>query len=148
MRPQTALIAVVLTLIAVAAWADHRGVFGVREEQVPDFMHLTFRFVDAESRAPVSGVHFACTRPMQRSACTEREGPRAGQTTITFGAMKRTTRTLFFSKDNGHVLGGGGVMTLTFIHPNYEISAMELDDNALTSPAGRMPVIELTRTAE
>ena len=64
------LIGILLGLLVVAVFADRWEIFGVREERVPDYMHLTFQFIDSASRAPVSDVHVACTRPMVRSSST------------------------------------------------------------------------------
>ena len=142
------IIAAIVILGAIAILADRQGLFGVHEEQIPDILHLTIRFIDVDSRAPVSEVHIACTRPMIRSACTERPGPRMGQTTITFRVMKRSRHTLLFSKDAGYALGREGVMNLTFIHPDYERGAMEFSDNQSLWSSGRAPVVELMRSDE
>lgn len=145
---RTAIICSVVVLITIGALADRHGLLGVREELVSDFVHIAFQFVDAESRAPISDVHIACTRPMQPSACTERRGPRAGETTITFGALKRIRRSFLFSETTGHTLGRGAVMHLTFIHPNYERATFELDDETIAAAGARQQLIELDAAAE
>ncbi len=140
--------AALVFVIALAVAADWRGWFGTREEQMPDFMHLIIHFVDVSSRVPIDDVHISCTRPMKLSVCTERQGPRAGETTITFGALKRIERTLLFSEENGHTFGSNGAIRLTFIHPHYERSGLKLGDDELASLAGRKRIVELTRNVE
>lgn len=140
------IVAAVVALIAVAVFADRRGVFGVREEQTADFIHLTFRFVDAESAAPVFGVHIVCTRAMQRSLCSERQGPRA--TTITFGVLHRRHKTWLSTADAGVTLGRSGAMALSFIHPNYEHQGTSFDDDDLAAALGAPVTIALRRAAE
>ena len=142
------LIGILLGLIVVAGFADRWEIFGVREERVPDYMHLTFQFIDAASRAPVSDVHVACTRPMVRSACTEKIGPNIGQTTITLSAFKRIKRTLVFSEDVGYTLGDRAVMYLTFISANHARSALEIGADDPILSATRPHVIELTEIIE
>ena len=132
-------------LIAVAIFADHSGLLGVSEERMRDYMHLTFQFVDAESGAPVSDVHVACTRPMVRSACTEKIGLKIGQTTITLSAFKRIKRTLLFSEVVGYSLGDDTIMYLTFISANHWRSVLEIsgDDPILSATCPHL--VELTR---
>ena len=142
------LIGILLGLVAVAVFADRWEIFGVREEQVPDYRHLTFQFIDAASRAPVSDVHVACTRPMVRSACTEKIGPNIGQTTITLSAFKRIKRTLLFSEDVGYTLGDRAVMYLTFISANHARSALEIGADDPILSATRPHVIELMEITE
>ena len=132
-------------LVAVAIFADHSGLLGIREEQMHDYLHLTFQFVDAESGAPVSDVHVACIRPMVRSACTEKIGPKIGQTTITLSAFKRIKRTLLFSEPVGYSLGDDTVMYLTFISANHSRSALEINGDDPILSAARPHLVELTR---
>jgi hypothetical protein len=142
------VFATAIALIVVAVFADYSGVFGVREERIRDYMHLTFQFVDAATRAPISDVHVACTRPMVRSACTETRGPEIGQTTITLSAFKRINRTLLFSEDGGYTLGDDAVMYLTFIPANHARGALEIGSNDPLLSAGRPHVVELTKDVE
>jgi len=137
---------IVMTSGAIAA--DYAGLFGVREERSNDYVHVTFQFIDAASRAPVSDVHVACTRPNVRSACTETRGPGAGQTTITLAAYRVTRRSVLFSEDRGYSLGGDDGMHLTFIPANHARATLTLaaEDPLLT--AGRPHVIELVATTE
>ena len=144
----TKIIAAILAFAAIAVGADHEGIFGVREERVRDYMHLTFQFVDAESRAPVSDVHVACTRPMVRSACSETRGPAMGQTTITLAAFRRVKRTLLFSEDVGYALGNGGVMYLTFIPASHHRGSLEISDNDPILSADRPHLVELSPRVE
>ena len=139
------LIGILLGLLVVAVSADRWEIFGVREERVPDYMHLTFQFIDSASRAPVSDVHVACTRPMVRSACTDKTGPNIGQTTITLSAYKRIKRTLLFSEDAGYTLGDRAVMYLTFISANHARTALEIGGDDPILSATRPHVVELTK---
>ena len=131
--------------IALFVAADWQGWLGVREEYSADYVHLNFRFVDAESRRAISDVHIACTRPGQLSACSERQGPGAGITTITFAARKMHKRGVLFSEYVGHTFGRNGVMHLQFIHPDYARAGFELDDAALAAIHGPPRVITLSR---
>lgn len=141
MRARIMIALIVITSAAIAA--DYAGLFGVREERTGDYVHITFQFVDATSRAPVPDVHVACTRPMVRSACTETRGPGAGQTTITLAVYRVTRRSLLFSEDAGYSLGGEDGMHLTFIPANHARTTltMAVDDPLLA--AGRPHVVEL-----
>lgn len=146
MRARIMIALIVITSGAIAA--DYAGLFGVREERSADYVHITFQFVDATSRAPVPDVHIACTRPLVRSACTETRGPGAGQTTITLAAYRVTRRSLLFSEDVGYSLGGEGGMHLTFIPANHARTTMTIaaDDPLLV--AARPHVVELAATPE
>lgn len=143
MRSRIMLALIVITCGAIAA--DYAGLFGVREERRSDYVHITFQFVDAVSRAPVSDVHVACTRPMVRSACTETRGPGTGQTTITLAAYRLLRRSLLFSEDAGYSLGGDGGMHLTFIPANHARATMTLDVDDPLLRAARPHVVELGR---
>ena len=146
MRARTMIALIVLTSGAIAA--DYAGLFGVREERSGDYVHMTFQFVDAASRAPVPDVHVACTRANVRSACTETRGPGAGQTTITLAAYRITRRSLLFSEDLGYSLGGDAGMHLTFIPANHARATLTLAaDDPLLNP-GRPHMIELVATTE
>ena len=142
------IIAVCLAISVFIAVADKRGVFGHHEERLADFLHLVFEFVDAESRAPISDVHVACTRPMVRSACSEKRGPKIGQTTITLAVYRRVKRTLFFSEELGYALGSGGIMDLTFIAANHQRASLVIgDDDPILAVEGPNR-IELTKNIE
>lgn len=136
------MIALIVITSGVIA-ADYGGLFGVREQRSRDYVHITFQFVDATSRAPVPDVHVACTRPMVRSACTETRGPGAGQTTITLAAYRLTRRSLLFSEEAGYALGGDGGMHLTFIPGNHARTTMTLAADDPLLAAARPHVIEL-----
>ena len=142
------IIAAIVALVTTGVLADYSGIFGVREERLRDYLHVTFQFIDAASRAPVSDVHVACTRPMVRSACTEVRGPQIGQTTITLSAFKQVKRTLLFRENDGYTLGDDAVMYLTFISANHDRSVLEIssDDPILSSP--RPYLIELNKKIE
>ncbi len=142
------LIIVAVVLIAIAVFADYSGLFGLREERMRDYMHLTFQFVDAESGAPVSDVHVACTRPMVRSACTEKIGPEIGQTTITLSAYKCLKRTLLFGEDVGYTLGDSATMYLTFVSANHARSTLEINGSDPILSATRPHLVELTKIVE
>jgi hypothetical protein len=142
------IIVVVAVFAALAVGADYQGYFGYREEGIGDYIHVVFEFVDAETRAPVSDVHVACTRPAIRSACTETRGPNMGQTTITLAAYRRVKRSLLFSEDLGYRLGSGGVLYLTFIPENHERRTLEVTGNDPILSAGRPYRIELIPSEE
>ncbi len=142
------LMAALIVVTGGVIAADYAGLFGVREELNRDYIHVTFQFVDAVSRAPVADVHVACTRPMVRSACTETRGPGAGQTTITLSAYRITRRSLFFSEDAGYSLGSGGDMNLTFIPASYARARLVIANDDPILAAGRPHVVELLASAE
>jgi hypothetical protein len=146
MRARIMIALIVITSGAIAA--DYAGLFGVREERSGDYLHVTFQFVDAASRAPVSDVHVACTRPMVRSACTETRGPGAGQTTITLAAYRVTRRSLLFSEDRGYSLGGDDGMHLTFIPANHARATLTLAADDPLLAAGKPHVGELVANSE
>lgn len=142
------LMAALIVVTGGVIAADYAGLFGVREERTGDYIHVTFQFVDALTRAPVADVHVACTRPMVRSACTETRGPGAGQTTITLSAYRLTRRSLFFSEDAGYSLGAGGGMNLTFIPASYARATLAIADDDPILTAARPHVVELVARAE
>lgn len=146
MRARIMIALIVITSGAIAA--DYAGLFGVREQHSGDYVHITFQFIDAASRAPVSDVHVACTRPMVRSACTETRGPGVGQTTITLAAYRVTRRSLLFSEDAGYALGGNDVMHLTFIPANHTRATLTIAADDPLLAAARPHVVELVANSE
>ncbi|MGR9089879.1 MAG: hypothetical protein ACU85U_04775 [Gammaproteobacteria bacterium] len=142
------IMAALIVVTAGAIAADYAGLFGVREERAADYIHVTFQFVDAATRAPVADVHVACTRPMVRSACTETRGPGTGQTTITLGAYRITLRRLLFSEDAGYSLGVDDGMHLTFIPANHARATLTVANDDPILAAGRPHLIELVANAE
>ncbi len=137
-----ALVAVLIVL------ADHRALFGYREVAVSDYVRLVFEFVDADTRAPISNVHVACTKPMIRSACSESDGPKLGQTTVNLAVFRKVNETLLFEKTVGYSLGRGGIVFLTFVAPSYEQFKMHVaDDDPLLSGA-QAQRIKLLRSAD
>lgn len=146
MRARIMIALILITSGAIAA--DYAGLFGVREQRSGDYLHITFQFVDAASRAPVPDVHVACTRPMVRSACTETRGPGAGQTTITLAAYRVTRHSLLFSEDVGYTLGGDDGMLLTFIPANHARTTLTIEADDALLAAERPYVVELVANSE
>jgi hypothetical protein len=140
--------AVVSVCVALAVAADWHGVFSQREEHIPDVVHLTFKFVDDLSGAPIPDVHVTCVRRMSESACTERAGKNPGETTITLGVLRLVNRTLLFSHDAGFSLGSAGPVQLAFIHPNYDRLFQKLDAGDISDRRQTTRVVRLTRTAD
>ena len=143
-RMATALLACVATAVV----ADWHAVFGARTMQRADFVHLTFTPVDERAQSPIADVHIACTRPMSRSACTERQGRYPGELEITLGVLRITRKTLLFEHDEGISLGRAGAITLTFIHPNYIRHTLTLDVEAIAAGPQAQRVVKLSRAAD
>ena len=142
------IIFAITVLIVLAVVADFYALFGVREARVGDYLHLTFQFSDSESGAVVPDVHVVCTRPRVRSACTEKRGPGAGQTTITLNVLRQIRQSILFSKVVGYTLGDSATMTLTFIPENHARRTLEVaHDDPLLSES-RPHRIELVRRRE
>jgi hypothetical protein len=127
--------------------ADWYGVFGLREQQRSDFMHMTFAMVDTTTGAPISGVHITCVRRTNRSACTEQTGRKPGETRITLGVLRRIDKTLLFSHDRGFSLGSDGPVTLAFIHPNYRLHSFQMREEDIAGGQSALRVVGLDRTA-
>lgn len=137
--------AIVSICVALGLVADWHGVFGQREEHIQDVVHVTFKFVDDASSAPIADVHITCVRRMSESACTERAGKNPGETMITLGILRIVNRTLLFSHDAGFSLGSAGAVPLAFIHPNYERHFQKLHAEEISDRRANPLVVRLTK---
>lgn len=137
------ILIALLAIVILVVIADYFRLFGVENEYLGDYIHVTFQFVDAQSGAPISDVHVSCTRPGVRSACTESLGPGAGQTTITLSVFRRTEVSWFFSGPPSYVLGDDTVMFLTFFAANHERAQMTIHNDDPLLSATRPHKVEL-----
>lgn len=142
MRAKIMMLLIGMTTAAIVA--DYYGLLGVRVVQRGDYLHLTFEFVDAVSRARVDDVHVACTRPMVRSACTETRGPGPGQTTITFAVFHLSEHSWLFERGSRYSLGERGAMNLTFIPAAHARERLSIAGDAPLLGATKPYVVELT----
>lgn len=126
---KTKIIGAIALIAVLIAAADQQALFGYREVGIGDYVRLVFEFVDADTRAPVSNVHVICTKPMVRSACSESDGPKLGQTTVNLAVFRKVKKTLFFEQSVGYSLGRDGILFLTFVAPNHEQFKMHIADN-------------------
>ena len=140
-------LAALVGVLSVAVVADYYGLLGVREARVSDYRHITFEFIDAKIRAPISDVHVACTRPGVRSSCTESRGPGIGQTTITLGAIRVEDRSWLFQHVRGFDLGENGIMFLKFFTPNHERTELVIHSTDAVLNSDDVQRIELNPVA-
>ena len=143
---RTAKIALVFFVLAAAAiLADWLTAFGQREAVHRDFVHLTYRAVDARSAQPIGHVHIACTRRVALSTCTEQQGENPGETVITLSTLRRITRTLLFHRHTEFSFGSVDSVSLAFIHPDYLTHALELTGSALPAALRQVTVVRLNK---
>ena len=139
----TVALAVIIVLIGGLVGADYFGVFGVREMQQRELLHLTFKTVDRVTHKPVEDVHVTCFRPGSNAACSQRSRE-GGLITLNFMMVKLLSRTWLFTKREAWLASPDGMVKLLFIEPNHQKLFMPVAVVDMPDLANTQTVVELT----
>lgn len=139
----------VMALLGVVA-ADYFGLFGVRQVDMADLLHLRVKPVDKESGRIITDVHVTCVRRRSEEACSQKQQAGDGVLTLNFLVNRsvRYSRLFRFKTAEKLWLDEEAIVVLVFIHPNYERLFLQVTTPDIVQWGESVKVIELAPIAE
>lgn len=144
------IIAVVVIALLGVVGADHFGLFGVRQVDMADLLHLRVKPVDRDSGQIITDVHVTCVRRRSEEACSQKPQTGDGVLTLNFlvNRSAKYSRLFRFKTAEKLWLDEEAIVVLVFIHPNYDRLFLQVTTPDIVQWGESVKVIELARTAE
>lgn len=138
----------VMALLGVVA-ADYFGLFGVRQVDMADLLHLRVKPVDKESGRIITDVHVTCVRRRSEEACSQKQQTGDGVLTLNFLVNRsvRYSRLFRFKTAEKLWLDEDAIVVLVFIHPDYERLFLQVTTPDIVQWGESVKVIELAPIA-
>jgi hypothetical protein len=138
------IAAVTATLICVVA-ADYFGLFGVKQVDMADLLHLRVKPVDQETGQIITDVHVTCVRRKSEEACSQKQQAGDGVLTLNFlvNRSAKYSRLLRFKTAEKLWVDDDTIVVLVFIHPNYDRLFLQVTTPDILQWGESVKVIEL-----
>lgn len=143
-------VAVLVVALLGVVGADYFGLFGVRQVDMADLLHLRVKPVDKDSGQIITDVHVTCVRRRSEEACSQKQQAGDGVLTLNFlvNRSAKYSRLFRFKTAEKLWLDEEAIVVLVFIHPNYDRLFLQVTTPDIVQWGDSVKVIELTPIAE